>query len=104
VNIKPLAIAAALSSISVVVLASTATLAATPWEANFRRCEMDKWFTKDEDAFEFTGEGRVLVSIKPEDVAAIEKGIAVLKKCSKFWMCVNERESGKKRHCYLPRR
>jgi hypothetical protein len=95
---KSLLLAAALA------VASTAALAATEWEASFRRCEIDKWFTKGEDAFEFTGEGRVLVSITPADVPAIEKGIAVLKKCNKFWACVREREAGKRRHCYLPKR
>ena len=78
-------------------------VAAEPWEANSRRCEIDKWFTRGEDAFEFDAEGRVLVSIKPEDVPAIEKGIALLKHCSKFWTCVRERDAGRRRHCYLPR-
>jgi len=88
---------------AVLALAPTAALAAEPWEANFRRCEIDKWFTRGEDAFEFSAEGKVLVSIKPEDVAEIEKGIAVLKRCSKFWACVRERDAGRKRHCYLPK-
>jgi hypothetical protein len=89
---------------AVVALAPNAALAAEPWETNFRRCEIDKWFTKGEDAFEFDGEGKLLVSIKPADVPAIERGIAVLKKCNKFWACVRERDAGKKRHCYLPKK
>jgi hypothetical protein len=88
----------------VVALAPTAAPAATEWQASFRRCAVDKWFTKNEDAFEFTAEGRVLVSITPADVVAVEKGIAVLKKCNKFWACVRERDAGRKRHCYLPKR
>jgi len=76
----------------------------TEWKANFRRCEMDKWFYRNKDAYEFSEVGSLLVSIKPEDIPAIEKGIAILKKCSKFWTCVRERDAGKKRHCYLPRR
>ena len=95
---KKLLLAAALA------VASTAATAATEWEASFRRCEIDKWFTRGEDAFEFNAEGKLLVSIKPADVPAIERGIAVLKKCSKFWACVRKRDDGKKKHCYLPRK
>jgi hypothetical protein len=91
-------------AVALVLLASADPApAATAWEANSRRCEIDKWFTRGEDAFEFDAEGRVLVSIKPEDVPAIEKGIALLKHCSKFWTCVRERDAGRRRHCYLPR-
>ena len=89
---------------AVLALVSTPALAATKWEANSRRCEIDKWFTKGEDAFDFDAEGRVLVTIKPEDVPAIEKGIALLKHCSKFWACVRERDAGRRRHCYLPKK
>jgi hypothetical protein len=88
---------------AVLVVASTPATAATEWEANFRRCEIDKWFTRGEDAYEFDGEGRLLVSIKPADVPAIEEGIRVLKRCHKFWTCVRERDAGKRKHCYLPR-
>ena len=76
----------------------------TEWEANVRRCEMDKWFYRGKDAYEFSAEGAVLVSITPADVTAIEKGLEVLKKCDKFWTCVRERNAGSKKHCYLPRR
>jgi hypothetical protein len=88
---------------AVLALVPTAALAAEPWQANSRRCEIDKWFTKGEDAFEFDAEGRVLVVIKPEDIVQIKKGIALLGHCSKFWACVREREAGRKRHCYLPK-
>ena len=90
-------------ALALVAIVSPA-IAAEPWEANSRRCEIDKWFTKGEDAFDFDAEGRVLVTIKPEDVPAIEKGIALLKYCSKFWACVRERDAGRRRHCYLPKK
>jgi len=86
-------LAALLLAAAAVTTAGPAT-ASTEWEANFRRCEMDKWFSRDVDAYEFTAEGKVLVSIKPEELPAIEKGIAILKKCNKFWTCVREREDG----------
>ena len=89
---------------AVLAVAPTAATAATEWEANFRRCEIDKWFTRGEDAYEFSAEGKVLVSIKPADVPAIERGIAILKRCNKFWTCVRERDAGKKKRCYLPRK
>jgi hypothetical protein len=65
---KKLLLAAALAVVP------TAATAPTEWTANFRRCEIDKWFTRGEDAYEFDGEGRLLVSIKPADVPAIERG------------------------------
>jgi hypothetical protein len=90
-----------------VALALVATVApapaAEPWEANSRRCEIDKWFTKGEDAFEFNAEGKLLVSIKPADVPAIERGIAILKTCARFWSCVRARDAGAKKRCRIPR-
>ena len=88
---------------AVLALVSTPALAATKWEANSRRCEIDKWFTKGEDAFDFDAEGRVLVVIKPEEIASLEREIALLKHCSKFWSCVKRRDTGKVKHCYLPK-
>jgi len=89
---------------AVLALTLTPALAATEWEANFRRCEMDKWFYRNVDAYEFTAEGSLLVSITPDDIPAIEKGLAVLKRCSKFWTCVAERNIGRRKHCYLPKK
>jgi hypothetical protein len=89
---------------AVLALVPTAAPAATEWEANFRRCEIDKWFTRGEDAYEFNAEGRILVTITPKDIVAIERGTAVLKRCSKFWACVRDRDAGRRKHCYLPRR
>ena len=46
---------------------------------------------------------------KPErsldlNIGAGRKAVAFLKKCDKFWSCVNERDlMGKKKHCFLPR-
>jgi hypothetical protein len=88
---------------AVLALVPTAALAATEWEANSRRCTIDRWYTKGEDAFDFDAEGRVLVVIKPEEIASLEREIALLKHCSKFWSCVKRRDTGKVKHCYLPK-
>jgi hypothetical protein len=90
-----------------VALALTAiagpAVAATEWEANSRRCAIDKWFSRDVDAYEFTAEGKVLVVIEPKDIPALEKAIALLKACSRFWSCVDERDAGAKKRCHIPR-
>ena len=90
---------------TVLALAPTAATAATEWEANFRRCEMDKWFYRDKDVYEFSAEGSLLVTITPADVPALEKGIALLKRCDRFWRCVRARDNdvGKKRVCRIPK-
>jgi len=92
-------------AVALVLVATVATPApaATEWKASFRRCEIDKWFYRNVDAYEFTAEGSLLVSIKPADIGAIERGLAVLKKCSKFWTCVRERNAGAKKVCRIPR-
>jgi hypothetical protein len=84
-------------------LAPTAAPASTQWEANSRRCAIDRWFTKGEGAFEYDT-GRVLVVISPEDIPALEKGIALLKHCDKFWSCVRKRSAGEKRRCRIPKK
>jgi hypothetical protein len=85
-------------------LVPTAARTATEWEANSRRCEIDRWYTKGEDAFDFNAEGRVLVTIKPAEIAALEREIALIKHCAKFWSCVRERDAGRRKHCYLPKK
>jgi len=92
-----------LLAVFLLTLAATPASAATDWEASFRRCEMDKWFYRNQDAYEFTAEGSLLISITPADVPAIERGLAVLKQCDKFWTCVRERNAGAKKHCRMPK-
>jgi hypothetical protein len=89
---------------AILILTLTPALAATEWEANSRRCAIDKWFSRDVDAYEFTAEGKVLVSIKPADIPAIERGIAILRHCDRFWRCVRERDAGKIRRCRIPKK
>jgi hypothetical protein len=69
------------------------------WEASFRKCDIGKTFAKDETIAAYDG-STVFVTITSADIKAIEKGIAILKKCSKFWACVGDREAGKVKHCY----
>jgi hypothetical protein len=80
----------------------TVTSAATEWEANSRRCTLDRWYTKGEDAYEFDGD-KLLITITPKDIPAIEKGIALLRVCDKFWACIRERDAGKKKRCHIPK-
>jgi len=101
-NVAQWTVVGALAIAIALIVTILSARAATTWEANSRRCEIDKWYTKGEDAFEFDT-GRVLVSIKPEEIAALEREIAVIKHCSKFWSCVRERDAGKKRVCRLPK-
>ena len=84
------------------VLLATEALAAASWEASFRKCDIGKSFAKDEIIAAEDGSA-VFVTILPADIPAIEGGIRVLKKCSKFWACVNERRAGRRKHCNLPK-
>jgi hypothetical protein len=52
----------------------------------------------------FPIENEVIIAIGPDEISELEKGIALLKKCNKFWQCVANRGlPGKAKHCYLPR-
>ena len=66
-----------------VALALTAiagpAVAATEWEANSRRCAIDKWFSRDVDAYEFTAEGKVLVVVEAPNLASREQADAVMR-------------------------
>jgi hypothetical protein len=86
------------------VLVATAdpTLAAESWQSSFRKCDLSRSFARGEFIAAEDGSA-VFVTITPEDIPAIEEGLRVLKKCRKFWACVNERYVGRRRHCRLPR-
>ena len=84
------------------VLGASAAHADEKWEADFRKCEITKFFsvgTDEGQAFD-VGNGQISVSIGPDDIRDIEKGLAVLKKCKAFWQCVVDRDAGKVKHCY----
>ena len=87
---------------ALLVAVADPTVAAESWEACFRKCDIGKSFARNEVIVAEDGSA-VFVTITPKDILAIERGIAVLKKCRKFWACVNDRYAGKRKHCYLPR-
>ena len=89
-------------------LSLNGTLCAKPtaeekkWRADFRTCEIRRLFSIGDDegqAFDVGG-GQISVSIGPDDIREIEKGLAVLKKCNAFYQCVVDRDAGKVKHCY----
>jgi len=69
------------------------------WEASFRKCDIGKSFAKD-DTLQPPDGSQVFVTITPADVPAIERGLAILKRCDKLWTCVRDRNAGKVKHCY----
>jgi hypothetical protein len=87
------------------VLALTASTAQTAtsdgWEGNFRRCDITK-ASNDQEHDPW-------LSFEAEDLPKLEKWVAFLKVCDKFWQCVAERDGyvkpkGKRpKHCYVPR-
>jgi hypothetical protein len=104
-----------LSGIAALLLATgTANSADMKWEGDFRKCEIVKTFPKVEqnpDAdgilhgeLEYWGisitANDVRIGIQRDEIADIERGIRVLKKCKAFWQCVNDREAGKVKHCF----
>ena len=104
-----------LSGIAVLFLATGTTHADDKkWEGDFRKCEIVKIFPKvapnpaedgilrgeiDDYGINISGD-RVRIAIRPNDIADIEKGIRLLKKCKAFWQCTNDRDQGKVKHCY----
>jgi hypothetical protein len=79
---------------------------AAGWEANFRRCQIEKVFSPDDDNLtsRYGDTDKTLVAIDETEIAELEKGISILKKCHKFWSWVADRDlKGKKVRCYLPK-
>jgi hypothetical protein len=89
------------------VLGASAAHADEKWEGDFRKCELTKRFSKGDMITPgkfFPIENEVIIAIGPDEISELEKGIALLKKCNKFWQCVADRGlPGKAKHCYLPR-
>jgi hypothetical protein len=72
------------------------------WEADFRQCHVRKWFSKAELAdigYPREQEGQTIV-IEAEDVPELVKAFRVIKKCTAFLQCLDDREHGKVKHCY----
>jgi hypothetical protein len=89
------------------VLLPSAAHAVEKWEENFRRCEVAKRFSQGEvtepGKFFLTPEGNAVVTLHLDELLELQRSIAFLKKCEKFWQCVEDRDAGKKKHCYYPR-
>jgi hypothetical protein len=113
-----------LAGVAALLLSAGAAHAVEKWEESFRRCEVTKIFPRNIEAEEKllkafgtnvdifeTPEGSyvdvglngVSVTLHLDEVLALQKSIPLLKKCEKFWQCVEDRDKGKKKHCYLPR-
>jgi hypothetical protein len=70
------------------------------WEADFHRCYIHKWFSKDElSTFGQPADGNQEILIELKDISDIEKALRVMKRCAKWIQCLNERAEGKVRHC-----
>src|SRR5262249_40661779 len=66
------------------------------WSFSFRTCSITLVNA------EITGESGNQLWL--DDVLKIQKHIPDLKKCSKFWTCVNDRDTkAKPKHCYYPK-
>ena len=80
----------------------TENTAPEKWEGDFRHCHIRKWFSKnelDEIGYGRDEEGQSIV-IEPEEIPDILKAIRVVKKCTAFLQCLEDREAGKVKHCY----
>jgi hypothetical protein len=113
-----------ITGVAALLMATSAVHAVEKWEESFRRCEVTKIFPRNIEAEEKhlkafgtnvdifeTPEGSyvdvrlngVSVTLHLDEVLALQKSIPLLKKCSKFWRCTEDRDKGKVKHCYLPR-
>jgi hypothetical protein len=104
-----------LAGIAALFLATgTSHAADMKWEGDFRKCEIVKIFPKveqnpdadgilhgelDYQGISITADS-VRIGIQPDEIADIERGIRLLKKCKAFWQCTNDRDRGKVKHCY----
>jgi len=103
-----------LTGIAVLFLATGTAHAESPdtrWTASFHSCTINKTFAfhsktvVDSTLYGENGEvhadnGSATVSLRLEDVLAIQNELKVLKKCEAFYQCVVDREAGKVKHCY----
>jgi hypothetical protein len=93
------------TAIAMLVALGTASTAQTAtsdgWIGNFRRCDITK-ASHDQEHDPW-------LSFEAEDLPKLEKWVAFLKVCDRFWQCVAERDGvvkskGKRpAHCYIPR-
>jgi hypothetical protein len=74
------------------------------WEASFRQCHIQKWFSKEEldgatTAWARETPGGTIV-IRVEEIPDLLKAIREIKKCKAFYQCLEDRDAGKVKHCY----
>ena len=62
------------------------------WQFDFRRCDVTRNSNSSDD---------LNLDVHLNDALEIQKLIPKLKKCEKFWQCVNDRDRGKGKHCYI---
>jgi hypothetical protein len=94
-----------------------------PWEYDFRRCrvsldayeeqkpnanrplegETGSWisYRSREDGSDEINQ--IMVFIGADFISDLEKALTFLKKCRKFSDCLDKRDAGKVKHCYIPR-
>jgi hypothetical protein len=108
-------IRALLTGVAALLMATSAAHADEKWEGDFRKCQLTKRYLEGNGIskpLEGITSGKVwidgdraIVAIGPDEISDLEKGIALLKKCNKFWQCVADRGlPGKAKHCYPPRK
>jgi hypothetical protein len=67
-----------------------------------------KWFFSGRNChirqpLEARQEGWDSVAIGLDELLEMQKFIPMLKKCEKFYKCLEKRDAGKVKHCYLPK-
>jgi hypothetical protein len=79
------------------------------WEMSFRRCQVWKTFAENiarpgvifGNADEvWVDQDRATITLDLSDILELQKHLPLLKTCSAFWQCVNDRDGGKVKHCY----
>ena len=91
-----------LAGLMALLLTTCTVNAAEEWPGDFRHCYLQKTFAMADLDIVYGGDS-VVAFITSEDLGALTKGLAMLRQCQKFWACVNRRDEGKVRHCFLLR-
>jgi hypothetical protein len=93
-------------------LTATASAGTQVWEQDFRKCQLTKRYIEGDGISKpregitsgkvwIDDEGRAIVAIGRDEISELEQGLALLKKCNKFWQCVVDvGKPGKAKHCY----
>jgi hypothetical protein len=85
-----------IAGVAVLFLATEAQAQEHRWVDSFRRCQIERnWVSGDNYPLDLSD-----AVITPKDIPDIEAGLKTLKRCAKFWKCVEDRDAGKVKHCY----